>query len=465
MSHQTYWQSLDYPAIVADHPIGEAFTRFATTTSRDELRALQNRLFLRCVDRAWRTPFYQRLWGEAGIQPGDIRSLDDLPRLPSFDKSDIMASLERNPPFGDFAGFEGYPDDQRPPVMLHTTSGTTGSPQVLLFGPKSREVQNLLLARNYQFQGLAPDDVVHSVYGHGMINGGHYVREAVTRWTSAVFLSAGTGVETRSAQQVEVMKRFGATVLVGFGDYLKKLADTAVEMGIEPGRDIPVRLISAHLGREDRAAMEKAWGGAKCFDWYGVGDTGLIAGEGPDRDGLYVHEDAHYLEICDIDTGKAVAPGELGDMVVTCLFKDDLYPLIRFNTHDVTRAIPKPSSIDVVFQRIEGFLGRSDNMVKIRGINIFPQGVGAMLEHAPAFAGEFICRARRDATGRDSFAVTAETTADTAEWRDIAAFYGEILKRKIGIEVEVELAPKGATAGLTQIDVRQKPIRLIDERY
>ena len=142
--------------------------------------------------------------------------------------------------------------------MLHTTSGTTGSPQVLLFGPKSREVQNLLLARNYQFQGLRPDDVVHSVYGHGMINGGHYVREAVTRWTSAVFLSAGTGVETRSAQQVEVMKRFGATVLVGFGDYLKKLADTAVEMGIEPGRDIPVRLISAHLGREtgvlDRAA-------------------------------------------------------------------------------------------------------------------------------------------------------------------------------------------------------------------
>jgi phenylacetate-CoA ligase len=465
MPHQTYWQSIDYPALVADHPIGDAFTHFATTISRDALRAHQNRLFLRCVDRAWKTPFYQRLWGAAGIQPGDIRSLSDLPSLPSFDKSDIMDSLARNPPFGDFAGVEGYPQGQRPPVILHTTSGTTGAPQVLLFGPKSREVQNLLLARNYQFQGLRPDDVVHSVYGHGMINGGHYVREAVTRWTSATFLSAGTGIETRSAQQVEVMQRFGATVLVGFGDYLKKLADTAIELGIQPGRDIPVRMISAHLGREDRATMSAAWGGAECFDWYGVGDTGLIAGEGPDRDGLYVHEDAHYLEVCDIDSGLAVAPGELGDMIVTCLFKDDLYPLIRFNTHDVTREITSRSKIDVAFQRIEGFLGRSDNMVKIRGINIFPQGIGAMLENAPAFAGEFICRARRDVGGRDSFSVSAETTAPSDEWGEIAGFYGDILKRKIGIEVEVELVPKGATAPLTQIDVRQKPIRLIDERY
>jgi phenylacetate-CoA ligase len=465
MPHQTYWQSVDYPALVADHPIGDDFTRFATTTSRDALRAHQNRLFLRCVDRAWKTPFYQRLWGAAGIEPGDIRSLSDLSKLPSFDKSDIMDSLARKPPFGDFAGVEGYPEGQRPPTILHTTSGTTGAPQVLLFGPKSREVQNLLLARNYQFQGLRPDDVVHSVYGHGMINGGHYVREAVTRWTSATFLSAGTGVETRSAQQVEVMQRFGATVLVGFGDYLKKLADTAVELGIQPGRDIPVRMISAHLGREDRATMSAAWGGAECFDWYGVGDTGLIAGEGPDRDGLYVHEDAHYLEVCDIDSGLAVAPGELGDMIVTCLFKDDLYPLIRFNTHDVTREITSRSTIDVTFQRIEGFLGRSDNMVKIRGINIFPQGIGAMLEHAPAFAGEFICRARRDAGGRDSFSVSAETTAGAEEWPEIAGFYGDILKRKIGIEVEVELVAKGATAPLTQIDVRQKPIRLIDERY
>lgn len=459
-THRSYWQEVDFAAMTRDHPIGDDFVRFATQTSRDELRAHQNRLFMRCVDRAWKTKFYQRLWGAAGIQKGDIKSLDDLAGLPSFDKSDIMASLDREPPFGDFAGWETH--DHRPPTILHTTSGTTGKPQVLLFGPKSREVQNLLLGRLYRFQGMRPDDVVHSVYGHGMINGGHYVREAVTHWTSSVFLSAGTGVETRSIQQVELMRNFGATVIVGFADYIKKLADVAREMGLEPGRDIPVRMISGHLGREDKAAMGEAWGGAQCFDWYGVGDTGCIAGEGPDRDGLYVMEDAQYLEVCDIDTGKPVEDGQSGDMVTTCLFKDDLYPIIRFNTHDVTQVKSGASSIGVNYKRIEGFMGRSDNMVKIRGINIFPQGVGPMLDEHPAFAKEFICRARRDDAGRDRFVVVAEATSGDPA---VAQAFGDILKRKIGIEVDVELVAKGETAGLTQIDVRQKPIRLIDERF
>ena len=458
--HRHYWQDMTPQGLTADHPIGDAFTRYATTVSRDELTAHQNRLFLRCVDRAWKTNFYRRLWGDKGIEPGDIRSLEDLPRLPIFDKSDIMASLDRAPPFGDFAGFEAY--EQRPPVILHTTSGTTGKPQVLLFGPKSREVQNILLARLYRFQGLRPDDIVHSVYGHGMINGGHYVREAVTHWTSAVFLSAGTGVETRSVQQVEIMKNFGATVIVGFADYIKKLATVAREMGLEPGRDIPVRMISGHMGREDKAAIGEAWGGAQCFDWYGVGDTGLIAAEGPDRDGLYVQEDAQYLEVCDIDTGKVIEDGGVGDMVCTCLFKDDLYPIIRFNTHDVTQWKPGKSSIGVEYRRVEGFMGRSDNMVKIRGINIFPQGVGPMLDEHPAFAKEFICRATRDAQDRDSFIVVAEATDLSPA---TAQAFGDILKRKIGIEPVIELVERGATAALTQIDVRQKPIRLIDERF
>jgi phenylacetate-CoA ligase len=235
----------------------------------------------------------------------------------------------------------------------------------------------------------------------------------------------------------------------------------AREEGIEPGRDIPIRMISGQLGREDRAAMSAAWGGAECFDWYGVADTGCIAGEGPDRDGLYVMEDAQFLEICDIDTGAVVEDGALGDMVCTCLFKDDLYPIIRFNTHDVTRARPGASSIGINLKRIEGFLGRSDNMVKIRGINIFPQAIGPMLDEHPAFAGEFICRALRT-EGRDRFIVIAEATS-----RDetVSRAFSDILKRKIGIEVEVELAGAGETASLTQIDSRQKPVRLIDERF
>ncbi|MBY0423618.1 MAG: hypothetical protein K2Q06_15040 [Parvularculaceae bacterium] len=460
--HRTYFNTVDWKALEADHPIGEAFLRLATTISRDELRARQNALFRRCVERAWKTPFYRRLWGAAGAAPGDVRSLDDLPKLPRFDKSDLMESIALAPPFGDFAGFESYAAGERPPAIFHTTSGTTGAPQVILFGPKSREAQNLLLGRLYRFQGLRPDDVVHSVYGHGMINGGHYVREAVTHWTSALFMSAGTGVETRSARQVELMRDFRATAIVGFADYIKKLAETARENGILPGRDIHIRMISGHLGREDKDSLSRAWGGAVCFDWYGVGDTGIIAGEGPDRDGLYVMEDAQYLEVADIDDGKPVADGAEGDMVVTCLYKDDLYPIIRFNTHDVTRVVTGASSIGVGFRRIEGFLGRSDNMVKVKGINVFPQAIGPMLEEHPAFLGEFICRATRDASGREEFVVVAETRERSD---GLAAALAEIVKRKLGVAPVVELAEKGALAALTGVETRQKPIRLIDERY
>ena len=455
-----YLTSIDARALAAEFPLGEAFVRRFTAISRDELRAQQEARFRRVVERAWTIPFYQRLWGEAGAQPGDIRSLDELALLPTFDKSDLMNSIARRPPLGDFHGMESYAASERPPVILHTTSGTTGKPQVLLFGPRGREVQNLLLARAYLFQGLRADDVVHSVYGHGMINGGHYVRETFTHWTRALFLSAGTGVETRSATQVELMRDFGATVIVGFADYIKHLADVAREAGIDPARDLKVRMICGHVG-EDRDAVARAWGGAEVFDWYGVGDTGIIAGEGPDHAGLYVMEDAQYLELLDIETGNPVAAGASGDMVVTVLFKDEIYPMIRFNTHDVTAFRTDASPLGMKLARIRGFLGRSDSMLKLRGINVFPQAIAAMLADAPGYAGDYVCRVARDAAGRDVLTVMVEVREPGAA---DAAAYRELLRRKLGLDVEVTLRAPRELAALTGIDSRQKPIRLIDER-
>ena len=451
-----YLESIDARALAEEFPLGPAFVPRFRGLSRDELRAIQEARFARVAERAWRIPFYQRLWGAAGAEPGDIRGLEDLPRLPTFDKSDIMDSLERRPPLGDFHGMESYPPAERPPVILHTTSGTTGKPQVLLFGPRGREVQNLLLARAYLFQGLRDDDVVHSVYGHGMINGGHYVRETVTHWTRALFLPAGTGVETRSSTQVELMRDFGATVIVGFGDYVKHLGELAQASGVE----IPIRMVAGHVG-EDRDAVARAWNGAEVFDWYGVGDTGIIAGEGPDHAGLYVMEDAQYLELLDLETGRAVGEGDSGDMVVTVLFKDDIYPMIRFNTHDVTAFRTDASPLGLNLRRIRGFLGRSDNMVKLRGINVFPQAIAAMLADAPGYAGDYVCRLEHDATGRDVLTVAIEVRG--AE-QGLDAAYRELLRRKLGIEVAIELAAPRSLAAETGIDSRQKPIRLVDLR-
>ncbi len=451
-----YFAAADVQALPDQHPIGADFENFARRLSRDELFARQDRLFRRCVERAWQTGFYRRLWRRVGAQPGDIRGLTDIGKLPVFDKSDLMASINAHPPFGDFGGFDPR-DGNHQPVIFHTTSGTTGQPQPLLFGARSREIQNLLLARIYSLQGIAGNDVVHSVYGHGPINGGHYIREAILHWTNAIFLSAGTGVETPSTRQVELMRDFGVTVIVGFADYLKRLAEVAAARGLVMGEDIRVRLISGQMGREKRTAIADLWGGAACYDWYGVGDTGVIAGEGPDRDGLYVMEDAHFLELLDVDSGAPVAAGAHGDMVCTCLFKDDIYPIIRFNTHDVTMERSGASALGFNLRRIEGFLGRSDNMVKIKGINIFPQALGPLLEQVPEFLGEFVCRVTRDG----GFVVRAEVGQASPE---LPGRIRALLKNKLGIGVEVELVGRGATASLTEVDRRQKPIRLVDER-
>lgn len=454
MTYPTYFEAFDARAMLADYPIGDAFLARYARMSRDELRAVQEQRFARLMRRGWEVPFYRRLWGAQGIEPGDIGGLDDLPKLPVYDKTDLMASVAEHPPYGDFAGLGDAAT--RPPAILHTTSGTTGRPQPLLFGPKGREITNLLVGRMYRWQGLATGDVVQSVYGHGMINGGHYIREAVTHFTNALFLSAGTGVETRSGSQVRLMADFGVTVLVGFVDYLRKLAEVARDEGLL--EQMRVRMICGHLGTEDRAATEAAWGGAKAFDWYGVGDTGSIAGEGPERDGLYVWEDAQYLELLGVDDGRPVAAGETGDMVVTCLFKNDVAPCIRFNTHDITHELPGRGAL--AFKRIAGFKGRSDNMVKLRGINVFPHAIGAIIENRADLTGEYVCRLTRDpASGRDDMLVVLESRGGSD-----AGQLAALLRQGLGVEVAVELCPPGGTAAATQVDVRQKPIRLIDER-
>lgn len=455
MTFPTYFEALDAKRMLAEYPIGDAFVARYTGMSRDELRALQEVRFARVMARGWQIPFYRRLWGDRGIEPGDIRSLDDLVKLPVYDKTDLMASIAADPPYGDYAGFGGA---DRPPVIFHTTSGTTGRPQALPFGPWGREVANLLVGRMYRWQGLRPDDVIQSVYGHGMINGGHYIREAVTHFTNSLFLSAGTGIETRSANQIQLMADFGVTVMVGFVDYIRKLAEVAEAAGLFDR--IRLRMIIGHLGTEDRAATEAAWHGAKAYDWYGVGDTGTIAGEGPERDGLYVWEDAQFLELLDVDTGAPVPDGQIGDMVVTCLFKDDIAPCIRFNTHDITHKLTGVSQTGMAFERIAGFKGRSDNMVKLRGINLFPHAIGALIENRTDLTGEYVCRLVRDpATRRDDMIVTIESRGGT-DPEGLRA----LLRSGLGVEVDVALCAPGGTAAATQIDVRQKPIRLIDER-
>ena len=451
-----YFDAADAVEIEHQYPIGDAFLSGPAQLSRDELGALRERRFLSLVARGWQVPFYLRRWGDAGLEPEDIRRLDDVAKLPPYSKADLMDSIAAHPPFGDFHGLD-FSDPARANVVLHTTSGTTGEPQPLFFGAFDREVQNALLARAYTLQGLRDDDVVHATYGFGMVNGGHYIREAILHFTNALLLPAGTGAETRSQQQVRLMQRFGATVLVGFADFLKRLGQVAKEAGVEAS----IRMISGHLGQEDPGELSALWGGAEVFDWYGVGDTGVVAAEGPTHDGLHVFEDAHIVEILNPESAAPLPPEQPGNICITTLFKRDVYPVIRFNTHDVSAWLPGTGASRIGFRRLAGFRGRSDSMVKLRGINVYPTAIGKLLKTIDGLTGEFICRVST-ADGRDEMLVVAES--DRLDDHDSPEKLGDLLRERIGVAIAVALVPPGATAADTELESRQKPIRLIDER-
>ena len=448
-----YFEQAQPAALLEAYPIGAAFLEGPAALNAGQLRELQEKRFARVIERAWQVPFYQRHWREAGLNPGDIKTLNDLDKVPVFSKKDLMASVERSPPLGDYHGLAGQPHR----AILHTTSGTTGAPQPLFFGPRDREIQNILLARAYLLQGLQPDDVVHSVYGFGMVNGGHYIREAILHYTQALLLPAGTGAETRSRLQVDLIHRFGATVLVGFSDFLRKLAAVAKEAGLEPGRDLQVRMICGHLDHASRVELSDLWGGADTFDWYGVGDTGIIAAEGPRQDGLYLWEDAHFVEMLDPKTAQPVADSTPGNICVTVLFKDTIYPIIRFDTQDLSTRLPPDPESGIGFRRITGFGGRSDNMVKLRGINVYPTAIGPLLQALNGFTGEYVCRVNE---ARDEMIVIAEYAGADTRAKDQLAQH---LREKLGVRFTVELVAPGQTASLTGLEDRQKPQRLIDE--
>ena len=439
------------------YPLGQSFLDWTNNLSGDERRHVQENRFTEVMARAWNVPFYRRRWSDAGIEPGDIRGLDDIETLPPFSKTDLMASVDAFPPMGDYHGIDTLPGGERPNVVFHTTSGTTGAPQPLFFGAWDREVQNLLLARAYRLQGLSDDDIIHAVYGFGMVNGGHYIREAVLHFTKALFLPAGTGLETPSVQQVQLIQRFGATVLVGFVDYIKRLANVAKEEGIDPAA-LNIRMISGQIGQDDRDEVSAMWGGAEIFDWYGVGDTGIIASEGPDHDGLHLFEDAHYVELLDPETVEPVAAGHPGNICVTTLFKTTVYPIIRFDTKDVTTELSGQGDLNL--RRIAGFQGRSDNMVKLRGVNVYPTSIGAHLTEHPDALGEYVCKLTRE-KDRDAMTVIIEVRNEALERTDVKDSLAKLLQQRLGVEVDIEMVIQGTTADLTGIESRQKPIRLL----
>lgn len=455
-----YYASLDFAGLWDEFAPAPEYLESTYRMGRDALRALQEERFARQMARAWQIPFYRRHWGNAGIQPGDIRGLDDLAKLPPFSVHDMRESIARCPPWGDLIAL----DPMEPmPLVLQTSGGTTGMPRPMLFSPRDREVMNIITGRRLYMQGVRPFDVVQVVLSLGLANGGFLAREGIWKYTGAVPVMTGSGAQTPTRRQIEILRAWKANVLVGFPAYLRHIGLVIRDELKEDPAALGVKSLIAHLGTDDRAALEALWG-AHAYDTYGTNECGSLAAECMHKNGMHIFEDAFFLEVVDPETLAPRPAGERGVVLQTTLFKQ-LAPLIRFNSNDVSAFAPGECPCGSGHRRIERIYGRADNMVKLRGVNVFPEAIGTLLAENRQASGEYVCIvARVGESGREEMTVLVEARDGEVDKPGLQRSLAARFKEALGVKLIVEVVDGGSLDAMTGLSRTSKVTRLIDQR-
>ncbi len=336
--------------------------------SLDELRSTQLVRLCRTVQRAYdNVPLFRRRMEELDLEPADLRSLDDVTRLPFTVKSDLRDTY----PFGMFAS------PMKDVVRLHASSGTTGKPIVVAYTAGDIEVWTETMARSYAACGWHAGDIVQNSYGYGLFTGGlgaHYGAEALG--ATVIPVSAAN-----TERQLMIMKDFGVTAICATPSYFLHLIDQSVEMGIDM-KELPLRsaVLGAEPWTEDMRKRIEAESGITAYDMYGLSE---IIGPGvgiecPCKAGLHIFEDHFLAEIIDPETLERVPDGTEGELVLTTLSKEAM-PMIRYRTRDITAFVNGPCECGRNLRRIRRIGRRSDDMLIIRGVNVFPSQIEAAL--------------------------------------------------------------------------------------
>ena len=456
-----YYAALDFEKLWQDYPPAPDYFETTYVLSRDAIRAMQETRFLDQMKRAWEIPFYQRHWGQAGLQPGDVRSLDDLKNIPAFSVHDLRDAIARNPPWGDFIGID--PDHDEPmPLAMQTSGGTTGLPRPMIYSPQDREVMNIITGRRLYMQGVRPFDLVQVTLSLGLSNGGFLAREGIWKYTGAVPVMTGSGAQTPTRRQIEIMLAWKSKHLIGFPAYLRHIGHVMRdELSIDP-RSVGIGSLIVHLGTDDRKPLEELWN-ADVFDTYGTNECGTLAAECQEKNGMHVFEDAFVLEMVDPETGRDVPDGERGSIYQTTLFKH-LAPLIRFNSNDVSAFKLGGCPCGCQHRRIDRIFGRSDNMVKLRGTNIFPEAIGALVSETRESNGEYVVIVEPGAGGQDEMTVRVEVLDYAGAGAAVEKVLAERLKLSLGVKMHVVASEPGSLSGLTGLRDNSKVRRLIDNR-
>ncbi|MGD9944977.1 MAG: phenylacetate--CoA ligase family protein, partial [Burkholderiaceae bacterium] len=449
-----YPNALDFTALLAEFPTGREYVDRVHRMSRDELHALQQQRFLAQIARAWQVPFYRRHWTEAGLEPGDIKELDDLRLIPPYDVNDLRRSIERCPPWGDYMGIDPAVDAPMP-LVFQTSGGTTGLPRPMMYTPRDREVMAITSARRQYMAGVRPWDVAQVTFSLGLANAGMLSREGLWKYTGAIPVMTGSGATLPTRRQLEVMRAWKVNVLLAFPAYLRHLAATARdEMGFDV-RELGLKALVTHLGSDDRAALEALWG-APAFDSYGTNECGTIAADCPQRDGMHVFEDAFIVEVNDPATLAPRSGEERGTMFVTSLFKHAA-PIVRFNSNDVSAWKRGACACGGTHRRLAALYGRSDNMVKLRGVNVFPEAIGAVVAEQAWSNGEYVCLVEQAGEARrEEMTVLVEEAEAGVDRTQRAAALEARFKEVLGVRVAARVVGSGETDAHTGLSTTSK---------
>ena len=403
------------------------------TLPREAIEALQLKRLQQTLARVCATvPFYKQHFAKAGIVPGMVRTLDDLRRLPFTLKQD----MRDNYPYGLFA----VPLDQI--VRIHASSGTTGKPTVV--GYTKRDIDNWaeLMARSFVAAGATRGDVIHNAYGYGLFTGGLGAHYGAERLGASVIPMSGGNTQ----KQMMIMQDFGSSVITCTPSYSLYLAEALKESGIElSSLKLRIGILGAEPWSEEiRVEIERSLG-IKAIDIYGLSE---IMGPGvaieciEAQHGLHIWEDHFIPEIIDPESGEVLPDGDRGELVITTITKEGI-PLIRYRTRDITRIIAEPCICGRTHRRLERMSGRSDDMLIIRGVNVFPSQIESVLFSMDGVEPHYQLIVDREGT-LDTLEVQVEVNEETfsdeiRKLQQLSQSISRSIKDLLGITCKVRL--------------------------
>lgn len=421
------------------------------TLDRDGIRALQTERLHSTLRHCMNSPFYRNRFREHGISVDDIRTLEDLRKIPFTTKADIRATY----PFG----IASVPLEKC--VRLHSSSGTTGNPTVILHTQRDLEQWANAVARCLWMVGCRPSDIFQNSSGYGMFTGGlgfQYGAEKLGMLT--VPAAAGN-----TLRQLKFIKDFGTTVLHAIPSYASRLFEVMVEQGIDPRRDTKLRtlVIGAEPHSEETRRRIEEMLGVKAYNSFGMSEMcgPGVAFECPEQNGLHIWEDYYIVEIVDPETLEPVPDGQIGEMVLTTINREAM-PLLRYRTRDLTRILPGDCPCGRHHIRLDRMQGRSDDMIILKGVNIFPIQIEKILMQFPEVSSDYLITLET-LSNNDAMTVDVElkqlSIDDYSALEKLSKAIAGALRDEILVTPKVRLLPKGSLPQSEGKAVRVKDLR------